>query len=447
MSARHPYGEEALPGERRRFRHRLYHRVFASMLGFVVLALLLTAVAGHLLLTELAGGRLQQHLGERYRGVADAIPAPGTSGEAVQRAIERLAHQHRVQAALWSPDGQRLAFTSTELPPPLQGVSHLHWLRTVGGPAMAVPLPDGRVLVVRPHRVPRPVGFLLAVAALAVILALAAVPVARSLTRRLETLETGVRRLGEGDLRARVTVEGRDELASLASSFNRTAERLQNLVEAQRRVLASASHELRSPLARLRLALELGRDDPAQARPHLDEAVAQVTELDALVEELLLAGRIEVQQGLATLAPVDLAALLTDEAARASIAVQTTPVTVPGDVRLLRALVRNLFDNARRHAGDPIEAGVEGSAEGARLWVADRGPGIPPSEQERVFEPFYRPAGHAEGRDGGVGLGLFLVRRIARAHGGDASCHPREGGGTVFEVTIRTDSGVTSRRG
>lgn len=433
MSAWHAHPDL---GGRRRFRHRLYHRVFASMLGFVLLALLLTAVAGHLLLTELAGGRFQEHLAERSRELAGDIPGRGLPGEALQRRLETLAAKHRVQAALWSADGQRLAFTSTELPPPLPGVTHPHWLRAASGPAMAVPLGDGRVLVVQPHRVPRPVGFLFSVAALAVILALAAIPVARSLTRRLETLEAGVRRLGEGDLGARVAVEGRDELAGLAASFNQTAERLQGLVEAQRRVLASASHELRSPLARLRLALELGRDDPAAARPRLDEAVAEVAELDALVEELLLAGRIEVQGGIASPAPVDLARLVAEEAARAGAAVAAVPTSVQGDERLLRALVRNLLDNAGRHAGGPVEAGVEPLPAGARLWVADRGPGIAEDEREHVFEPFYRPAGHAEGRDGGVGLGLYLVRRIARAHGGDASCHLRDGGGTVFEITL-----------
>ncbi|HRS17768.1 MAG TPA: HAMP domain-containing sensor histidine kinase [Thermoanaerobaculaceae bacterium] len=432
MSAWHPDGGA---GGRRRLGHRLYHRVFASMLGFVLLALLLAALAGHLLLTELAGG-FKAHLAELSRALAESFPDGGLSTEARQRRLETLAAQHRVQAALWSADGQRLAFTSTELPPPLAGVSHPHLLRAANGPAMAVPLGNGQVLVVQPHRVTRPVGFLLSVAALAVILALAAVPVARSLTRRLERLEAGVRRLGEGDLGTRVAVEGRDELASLASSFNRTAERLQNLVEAQRRVLASASHELRSPLARLRLALELGRDDPAAVRPRLDEAVAEVTELDALVEELLLAGRIELQGGIASPAPVDLARLVAEEAARAGASVTAEPVTVAGDERLLRALVRNLLDNARRHAGGTVEAGVEPLPAGARLWVADRGQGIAEEERERIFEPFHRPAGHAEGRDGGVGLGLYLVRLIARAHRGEATCRPREGGGTVFEVRV-----------
>jgi signal transduction histidine kinase len=303
---------------------------------------------------------------------------------------------------------------------------------------LAIPLPDGRTLVMQPHRIPRPLGFVLSVIALAALLALASLPVARRITRRLETLEAGVRRLGEGDLTSRVRVEGDDELASLGRSFNHTAARLQRLVEAQRRVLASASHELRSPLARLRMALELSRDDPAAARPRLDEAVAEVAELDSLVEELLLAGRLEVQEGIPAAEPVDLGALLSEEAARAGATAEIRPVTILGDPRLLRVLLRNLLENARRHAGGAVETGVEPGPEGARLWVADRGPGIPDDERERIFEPFYRPAGHAEGRDGGVGLGLYLVRRIAERHGGTATCRPRDAGGTVFEITFQS---------
>jgi signal transduction histidine kinase len=107
---------------------------------------------------------------------------------------------------------------------------------------------------------------------------------------------------------------------------------------------------------------------------------------------------------------------------------------------LLRVLLRNLLENAGRHGlGTPVEAGVEplaGDRPGVRVWVADRGPGVPESERDRIFEPFYRPVGHDEGREGGVGLGLYLVRRIAQWYSGAAVCLPREGGGTRFEVTL-----------
>jgi signal transduction histidine kinase len=113
-------------------------------------------------------------------------------------------------------------------------------------------------------------------------------------------------------------------------------------------------------------------------------------------------------------------------------------VTISGEARPLRRLMRNLLENARRHSdGSPITATLHRLPKGgARLEVLDRGPGIPVIEQERVFEPFYRPRGHAAGRHGGVGLGLALVREIARHHGGDARCRTREGGGTVLEVEL-----------
>jgi signal transduction histidine kinase len=108
-----------------------------------------------------------------------------------------------------------------------------------------------------------------------------------------------------------------------------------------------------------------------------------------------------------------------------------------GDPRLLRRMVRNLIDNGRRHGGGEVELRLETVGEaGARLTVLDRGPGIASADAGRIFEPFYRPQGHAEGRDGGVGLGLSLVRHVAEHHGGQVRYRPREGGGSRFEVEL-----------
>jgi len=134
---------------------------------------------------------------------------------------------------------------------------------------------------------------------------------------------------------------------------------------------------------------------------------------------------------------VDLLGLLAEEAARVGAEASGDAASVRGDARLLRRLVRNLLENARRHGGGtPIEASTAAPSPGrVGLRVADRGPGVPDGERERIFEPFYRPAGAAETGEG-YGLGLSLVRQIARAHGGDVRCLAREGGGTVFEVEL-----------
>jgi signal transduction histidine kinase len=274
---------------------------------------------------------------------------------------------------------------------------------------------------------------------LAAAIAIGAYPVVRRITGRLERLQARVDALGAGHLQARVQVEGCDEVAELARSFNRAAERIERLVNAQKTVLASASHELRSPLTRMRMAVELL---PGTDRPELRARLSKdIEELDVLIGELLLASRLDALDDLGGTEEVDLLALLAEEASRTGADVSGEAVSIRGDPRMLRRLIRNLLENARRHAGGAtVEASVHPlGAGGVRLTVADRGPGVLEGERERIFEPFYRPSGAKES-DGGVGLGLSLVRQIARRHGGDVRYVPREGGGSLFEVDLRSMS-------
>ena len=253
-----------------------------------------------------------------------------------------------------------------------------------------------------------------------------------------------VEALGAGDLAARIEIEGTDEVAALARSFNRTADRIEALVEAQRDTLAAASHELRSPLARIRVAVEMLAENgtPAlQARVERD-----IAELDDLIEEILLASRLASLERPERTERVDLQALAAEEAARAGAEFVGEPTAVEGEGRLLARMIRNLLDNAAQHAaGSPILVELEQSDGRAILRVSDRGPGIPEAERERIFDPFYRrqsrrPAGPSSGdrpnAERGAGLGLSLVRRIARRHGGEAVCLPRPGGGACFEVCL-----------
>ena len=265
-------------------------------------------------------------------------------------------------------------------------------------------------------------------------MAVGAYPVVRRTTRRLERLQTSVEALGAGDLATRVKIEGRDEIAALATSFNRSAERIEGLVGAHKSLLANASHELRSPLARIRMAIEMLE---AGAKPGLKrELERDIAELDTLVDEILVASRLDAVAALEVREDVDLLALAAEECARFDAALDGKPVSIRGDPRLLRRLIRNLLENARRYGGGtPIDVGVTNSNGEALVRVCDRGPGVPEAERERIFEPFYRPAGARE-REGGVGLGLALVRQIARKHGGVARCLPRAGGGSCFEVLL-----------
>jgi len=271
----------------------------------------------------------------------------------------------------------------------------------------------------------------LALVALAV--AVGAYPIVRGLGRRLERLKAGVEQFG-GNLGARVKVEGRDELAALAESFNRSAQRIEELVAAHRLLLANCSHELRTPLARIAVAASLlGDQADAKTRQSLKQDVA---ELDQLIEEILLTSRLDAQQTLERREPVDLLALAAEEAAHYDLEATGTAVTVSGDSVLLRRLIRNLLDNARRYGGvGPIAISVTSERGRAVLEVTDRGPGVPESERERIFEPFHRlPQSRETGR--GSGLGLALVRQIARRHGGEAVCLAADGGGSRFRIDL-----------
>ena len=151
--------------------------------------------------------------------------------------------------------------------------------------------------------------------------------------------------------------------------------------------------------------------------------------------------------------PIELLALVAEEGARMNAAVSGEPVTLNGNRRLLRHLVRNLFENARRHGGDDgIQARVEklvsdpDAAAVACISVSDRGPGVPEHERQRIFAPFYRPAGMRE-KGAGVSLGLYLVRQIARRHRGEAHCEAAPGGGARFVVTLASIDAERSDKG
>jgi signal transduction histidine kinase len=364
------------------------------------------------------------------------LPPASRAAPELQQSVERIARHFDADISIYSPTGRRLASGGRPVPLPLDRRGENRWFHARGhGFVLSLVLDDGRIVVGRHHRGLSGWGWLVAVAALSSAVTIGAYPVVRRITRRLERLQQRVDALGRGELSARVEVEGRDEVAALARSFNRAADRIERLVQAQRDLLAGASHELRSPLARMRVAIELLAGGQ---RPELHaQLVRDIAQLDELIEELLVASRLRTVEELQRGEQVDLLALAAEEAAGGGAAVTGEPVTIVGDPRLLRRMIRNLLDNGRRHAGgSAVEVEVRRRPSGARLTVADRGPGIPAAERDRVFEPFYRLSGATGDGSTGIGLGLSLVRQIARHHGGDIQCLPRAGGGTCFVVEL-----------
>ena len=328
-------------------------------------------------------------------------------------------------------DGQRLVLQMPPRQRRMQG----------GGPP---PAPSAA-----PYWTRAPYGFLWLLGVVGIAVALGVYPFVRRLTQRLEALQRGVQRWGDGDLSARVPVQGEDEVADLSARFNTAAQRIETLMATQQQLLASqksllanASHELRSPLTRIRMGMELMGTQPGPA--FREEISRNIDELNQLIDEILLASRLDAREAdLGTVEAIDLLGLVVEESARAGVELELADgmdhLVVPGVAKLLRRLVRNLLENARRYggaagtAGITVIAGREGSD--AVLQVCDRGPGVPPDQRERIFEPFYRLPGASE-REGGVGLGLALVKSIAERHGGSVRCIDREGGGACFRVRL-----------
>jgi signal transduction histidine kinase len=385
------------------------------------------AIIASLLLVVLFGGALWRFAPGQPRSeepfemagemVATLLPPADQSAAVQQEAIDRLHARSKIDLALFDADLRRIAEAGRPLPRPRRETPG--WLHGRGGPAWAIRLPDERWIVARVpwRRGPPALAIVAFLGSIALAVAICAYPLVRRLTRRLERLQAGVESLGRGDLAARVNVEGKDEVARLAESFNSAAERIEQLVGSHKLLLAHASHELRTPLSRIRLGVELLKEgaDPKRKR----DLERDIAELDQLIEGILLSSRLDAVKALDQREDIDLLALAAEEAARfEGCSVTGASVTVSGDPALLRRMTRNLIENAERHGAPPIEVEVTREGALAVLTVSDHGKGVAEAERERVFSPFFRVT--REDTPSGTGLGLTLVRQIARRHGGDA---------------------------
>lgn len=418
---------------------RLYQQLYLTIFGALVLVVIATIAVW-----QMMGGKNTAQLILERASEFQSLHLMSADSDRVarRRFLGDIATMLDAEVALFGPD-TRLIDAVSRAPGTDQNEDGGNFYEAVT-PALGVRLSNGGWIEARRTS---PTGELFnrvkLLVPFGIVIAVFCYPIVRRLTRRLERLQSSVESLGSGELTARVKVEGCDEVAGLAQSFNSAAAQIEKLVAAHKLLLANVSHELRTPLARLRLTAELLKEvaDPKR-KADLEQ---DITEIDALIEQILLSSRLDAVRELEVREEVDLLALAAEESVRcAESDVTGEPVVVRGDPALLRRMIRNLIENCQQHGSPPVEVRVRRDRQRAILTVSDGGPGIPPSERERVFAPFYRPPGGSQAQ--GTGLGLALVRQIARQHGGEAVGAASAIRPSTIEVSIpASDSGALRR--
>jgi len=313
---------------------------------------------------------------------------------------------------------------------------------------------DGTMIgVYAPNRPGFPWSYVLPMSALILVLVGAAsVWFSRRLAQPLDELATAARRFGAGDTAARAGLDHGDELGDVGRAFDEMADRTAAMLHAQRQLMADVSHELRTPLARIRVALELAAEDPMAAKDVLTDVGADLDEIDQLIEDILTTARLDTEQARLERRPARIGELAERAAQRFAARhpgrkLETMVATdrereIECDPVLLRRAIDNLLDNAAKYSepGTAVRLVVDEAEgpDGARVEfaVVDRGIGMSAEELERAFTPFWRADGSRTRRTGGVGLGLALARRIARAHGGDVTLASAPGRGTTARIGV-----------
>jgi len=263
------------------------------------------------------------------------------------------------------------------------------------------------------------------------------------MVRRLKRVQNAAEQIESGDLSARADVKSGDAVGSFAARFNKMADKLQALLEGQSQLTQAVAHELRTPLARLRFGVEMmaAANDAAERERREFEMVNDLEELDHLVEELLLLIKYDARG-----TSLVRAEFLPEEAIKSQVEKArplhpekaiTVKMLVPANLQLVaneksfQRVARNLISNALRYARAQVLVTLSSNDDSVLLEVADDGPGIPLEERKKVLEPFYRLDRSRSRDSGGVGLGLTIVERIMRAHGGKLLLLDSVEGGTL----------------
>ncbi len=441
-----------------------------SALALGQLALITLVALG---IAELTRPPPPRDLHDTLREAAAELPArPGVPSSA----LTSIGAAHGFDLTLYAPDG---AIVSSSVDPPV----HRHLPPPEGaatkrgphhgppdrelvpgdlfdggppgrGPALSIDVGDGFVLAARPVRpAPRYLGPLLTLIAAALVLGIGGVLTARWIVRPLTSLRTAAQAITAGDASVRTGLTRDDELGEVGRAFDEMLDRIEQSRRAERELLANVSHELRTPLARLRVALELAEEGHEAGQKALGDAAVDLGELEAIVESILSAMRME-QSGAgdfglpaSSLRDVSVAELLESARSRfrgryarpVDLVVDGALPAVLVDPLLLRRVIDNLLENAHKYSPDahaPIALSARASGDAVVIDVKDRGMGIEADDLAQVFQPFFRAEKSRSRRAGGVGLGLTLCKRIVEAHGGTITLTSEPGRGTTASVRL-----------
>lgn len=365
--------------------------------------------------------------------------------------MSRLEPRLRGKLSLYDTRGN---LVHTNVHPPLavpsrdeqHTLGHEKWALSTG--RIITRSDDGSLLAVyHPNRPGFPWGYVLPMAVgLLILVGAASIWFSRRLAAPLGELSDAARRFGAGDTEARAQLARNDELGDLGRAFDDMAARTAGVIQGQRQLMADVSHELRTPLARIRVALELAAEDPVACQDVLADVGIDLDEIDQLIGDILTTARLDVDHAPLQRRP----AQLTDLAGQAA---QRFAARHPGraldtaiasdrslacDPLLLRRAIDNLLDNAAKYSdrSAPVRFAVTPNGRTVAFEIVDRGVGMSPDDLERAFTPFWRADGSRTRTTGGVGLGLALARRIARAHGGDVTLASTPGQGTTARLEV-----------
>jgi two-component system OmpR family sensor kinase len=311
---------------------------------------------------------------------------------------------------------------------------------------------DGSLIgVYAPARAGFPWSYVLPLGAMILVLVgIASVWFSRRLARPLDQLANAARRFGAGETAARANLMLADEVGDVGRAFDEMADRTARVLHSQRQLMGDVSHELRTPLARIRVALELAAEDPVAAKDVLADVGADLDEIDQLISDILTTARLDGDHARIAREPTSISELA-DRAtrrfqvrhpARTLERTQGDDRAIHCDPLLLRRALDNLLDNAAKYsdAGTKVTLAIHpgGKPDGdtVAFEIVDRGIGMSAAELDHAFTPFWRADDSRARRTGGVGLGLALARRIARAHGGDVTLSSQPGRGTTARLEV-----------